>query len=93
MTEPLKSSICGREEKDESHTDGELKRFSREVKNDNKEMHLRRAEGVNKEVFVGERKALSLAEQKGPSSWLSTLPVEENDFALHKGSFRDALAL
>ena len=27
VTEPLKNSICGREEKDELHTDGELNRF------------------------------------------------------------------
>ena len=78
---------------DDSHTDAELNRLSREVKNDNKEMHRRRAEGVHKEVTANERKALSLAEQKGSSSWLSTLPVEENCLALHKGAFRDALAL
>ena len=78
---------------DESHTDAELNRLSREVKNANKEMHRRRAEGVHKEVTANERKSLSLAEQKGSSSWLSTLPVKENGFALHKGTFQDALAL
>ena len=62
--EPLKNSIRGREEMDESHTDAELNRLSREVKNDNKEMHRRRAEGVHKEVTANGRKALSLAEQK-----------------------------
>ena len=93
VMEPLKNSICGREEMDDSYTDAELNRLSREVKNDNKEMHRRRAEGVHKEVTANERKALSLAEQKGSSSWLSTLPVEKNCLALHKGAFRDALAL
>ena len=42
---------------------------------------------------MNDRKALLLAEQKGSSSWLTTLPIEENGFALHKGAFRDALAL
>ena len=93
VTEPLINSIRGREEMDKSHTDAELNRLSREVKNHNKEMHCRRAEGVHKEVTANERKALSLAEQKGSSSWLSTLPVEENGFALHDGAFRDALTL
>ena len=93
VTEPLKNSICGREKMDESHTDAELSRLSREVKNDNKEMHRRRAEGVYKEVTANGRKALSSAEQKGSFSLLSTLPVEENGFALHKGAFRDAIAL
>ena len=76
---------------DKSHTDAELNSLSREVKNDNKEMHRRRAEGMHKEVTANERKSLSLAEQKGSSSWLSTLPVEENRFALHKGTFWDTL--
>ena len=34
-----------------------------------------------------------LAQEKGASSWLSALPIEEFGFALHKGAFRDALAL
>ena len=33
---------------------------------------------MHKKVTANERKALSLVEQKGSSSWLSTLPVEEN---------------
>jgi hypothetical protein len=42
---------------------------------------------------ISERKAVLLAEEKGSSSWLNPLPVEENGFALHKGAFRDAIAL
>ena len=38
-------------------------------------------------------KALSVSAEKGASSWLSTLPIEEHGFALHKGAFRDALCL
>ena len=33
------------------------------------------------------------ASKKGASAWLTTLPIEEHGFALHKGAFRDALAL
>ena len=57
-----------------------MNRLSREVTDDNKEMHRRRAEGVHKEVTANERIALSLAEQKASPSWLSILPVEENGF-------------
>ena len=46
-----------------------------------------------KEVYANVRKALSLAKQKGSSAWLNTIPVVENGFALHKGVFRDAIAL
>ena len=39
------------------------------------------------------KRALILAEEKGASSWLTTLPIEEHGFSLHKGAFSDALAL
>ena len=31
--------------------------------------------------------------EKGASSWLSVLPIEDHGFALHKGAFFDALCL
>ena len=36
---------------------------------------------------------MTLAQEKGASSWLTTIPLEEFGFTLHKGAFRDALAL
>ena len=36
---------------------------------------------------------MDLSQEKGASSWLTALPVEEFGFVLHKGAFRDALAL
>jgi len=39
------------------------------------------------------RRAMDLASKKGASSWLTSLPIEEYGFCLHKGAFRDALAL
>ena len=38
-------------------------------------------------------KAMELAQEKGSSSWLSALPLEQYGLTLHKGAFRDALAL
>ena len=34
-----------------------------------------------------------LSMKKGASSWLTILPLEKHDYALHKQAFRDALAL
>ena len=42
---------------------------------------------------VGLQRIVALSSEKGASSWLSALPVEEHGFALHKGAFRDALCL
>lgn len=39
------------------------------------------------------KRSLDLASEKGASSWLTTLPIEEYGFTLHKGAFHDALAL
>ncbi len=36
---------------------------------------------------------MDLATEKGASSWLTTRPIEDLGFALHKGAFKDALAL
>ena len=37
--------------------------------------------------------SLTLAQEKGASSWLTALPISEFGFTLHKGAFRDALCL
>ena len=36
---------------------------------------------------------MEVASEPGASLWLSALPIQEYGFALHKGSFRDALCL
>ena len=33
--------------------------------------------------------AIQLAEEKGAPSWLSSMPIHEHGFSLHKGAFRD----
>ena len=39
------------------------------------------------------QRAMELGSEKGASSWLSALPIEDHGFALHKSDFRDALCL
>ena len=39
------------------------------------------------------QRAMMASSEKGASSWLSVLPIDEHGFALHKGAFRDALCL
>ena len=36
---------------------------------------------------------MEFASEKGASSWLSALPIEEHGFSLHKSAFRDAISL
>ena len=37
--------------------------------------------------------AMNLAQEKGASSWLTVLPLEEHGFTLHKRAFWDAVSL
>ena len=39
------------------------------------------------------QRALDLASAKGASNWLTTRPLQEHGFALHKSAFHDAMAL
>ena len=39
------------------------------------------------------QRAMDLAQERGASSWLTSLPLKEFNLALHKGAFRDAIAL
>ena len=39
------------------------------------------------------QRAMDLAKENGSSTWLTTLPLAEHGFTLHKGAFHDALAL
>ena len=39
------------------------------------------------------QRSMDLAQENGASNWLKTLPIDENGFTLHKGAFRDAIAL
>ena len=45
------------------------------------------------QLFESSQRSMVLTQEKGASSWLTTLPISEHGFALHKGAFRDALAL
>ena len=39
------------------------------------------------------RLSIELAKEKGASIWLSSLPVQEHGFSLHRAAFHDALSL
>ena len=39
------------------------------------------------------QRAMDLAQENGASTWLTTLPIREYSFNLHKGAFLDAVAL
>ena len=55
--------------------------------------HQLEAEKVRESITPSLQLAMDLPREKGASSWLTTLPLEEHGFTLHKTAFRDAMAL
>ena len=51
------------------------------------------ADNLLPQLSESSQRSMVLTQEKGASSWLTTLPISEHGFALHKGAFRDALAL
>ena len=70
-----------------------------QVKEKNNARCLQRQQDSEKAIELKGRlpntlqRAMDVSSEKGASSWLTTLPIAEHGFALHKGAFRDALCL
>ena len=60
------------------------------VKYENQCNRSQEAENLHQQLPDNLKRAMDLAQEKGASSWLSVLPLEELGFSLHKGAFRDA---
>ena len=51
------------------------------------------ASNLRPQLANSTQRSMDLAQEKGASNWLTTLPIDENGFTLHKGAFRDATFL
>ena len=58
-----------------------------------RQQEAREANEIKEKLTPTLKRAIDAATEKGASSWLTTLPIAEHGFALHKGAFRDALCL
>ena len=54
---------------------------------------MSKAENIENGLQPMTRMAVVQAKEKGASSWLSVIPLEEHGFILNKGEFRDAVSL
>ncbi len=60
---------------------------------ENRERYKEDADQLRRKLPPSLITAMTLAMEKGASSWLTVLPLAEHGFALHKSAFHDALAL
>ena len=63
------------------------------VKQQRRERATQTAEDLKQHLSSAGKRMLELASEKAGSNWLTSLPIEEFGFSLHKGAFVDALSL
>ena len=71
----------------------EMKAIKFSVQSTKRDIHLAEAEALVNQLPPAQQRLLECTREKGASSWVTTLPIDEHGFLLHKGAFRDALCL
>ena len=93
ITEALQKAII----QQDFHYTSEIEAKQLEAKKDVHKLRLEYANGVadrlRKDLPQPLKWSMQLAQESGASSWLTSLPIEEFGFTLHKRAFQDALAL
>ncbi len=93
VTHPLVKLILSQTSDFSYETVVELLEVKRELRRVKKEELTLAVGTVSNDLSESLKRSVELASEKGASSWLSTLPIQEHGFCLHKGAFRDALCL
>ena len=63
------------------------------IRNSKSSNYSDRSSSLRTHLDPSSQRALDLASAKGASNWLTTRPLQEHGFALHKSAFHDAVAL
>lgn len=93
VSDPLKNAILRQSFEypgDVVYHQVEAKRDVRRLKH---EQSMQAVVTLQQSLPVSLQRSMGLAQEKGASTWLTSLPIQEFGFALHKQAFQDALAL
>ena len=92
LTQSLTSRIVAQES--ESLNDQVKEReIEREIKNDREKAYKEILETLRTNMTKKQLRANDIAQMKGASAWLTSLPLKEEDFVLNKREFFDAISL
>ena len=61
----------------------------KEVRSSKRKHSQGSASNLRPQLANSTQHSMDLAQEKGACNWLTTLPIDENGFTLHKGAFRD----
>lgn len=64
-----------------------------EVRRMKHERFIQAADSLKQSLSASLQCSMNLAQEKGSSTWLTSLPIQAFGFALHKRAFQDALVL
>ena len=92
MTMPLVEIILSQDQTKEVDAT-KIATLKKEVRDSNRQRSEQQANIVYSQLSPHLKRQVDLAKERGASSWLSVLPIEDQGFHLHKGEFRDALCL
>ena len=92
ITEPLSQFILDRGTNSAIVKTKQLSRKSA-IRNSKSSNYSDRSFSLRTHLDPSSQRALDLASAKGASNWLTTRPLQEHGFALHKSAFHDAVAL
>ena len=92
ISQPLKDAIRNGGG-NEDLIDAKQDKARKLMKEMNRNQKKRMVAEIGDQLPLTMKKAVELAQEKCASAWLTVLPIEEHGFALHKGTFRDALTL
>ena len=92
LTAPLVAMIIAQEVNQTIDPDS-ISAIKKNIRKSNRQRQVQLAVNVYDQLPPQLKRCVDLAKEKGSSSWLSVLPLEDHGFYLHKGEFRDALCL
>ena len=90
ITAPLKKMIV---EQSEQFTKPQLQSVKSALHREKCQANTAKAEQVKGEISSTLQRAMDLGTEKGASTWLTALPLQEQGFTLNKQEFQDALCL
>ena len=93
VTGPLSCCLLDQTLEYSDETEAEQRLAKREVRQLKHQKQFSIATELRPNLPAHLKYAMDLAQEKGASNWLTILPIEEFGFFLHKGAFRDAIAL
>ena len=90
---PLTTAILKKEKAFSEDINSEHLVIKQRVKTERRRLLAGEASRLHEVLPPKLQRGMNLGREKGASSWLVTLPIEEHNFTLRKGSFQDALCL